>query len=54
MLNYSVGEHLEDPFYVGKFSKEEILLLIDMSMSMVCPKDFLFKLKKKNPTMFQQ
>lgn len=54
MHNHPTGEHLEGHSYAGKLSKEEILLLIDMSTSMVCPQDILIKLKKKNATMFQQ
>ena len=46
--NHPTADYLEDHLYAGRLSNEETSLLIDMSKSLVRPKEILTTLKQKN------
>ncbi|XP_028075130.1 protein FAR1-RELATED SEQUENCE 3-like [Camellia sinensis] len=46
--NHPSAEHLEGHSFAGRLSKEETSLLVDMSKSMVRPKEILVTLKQRN------
>ncbi|XP_028055283.1 uncharacterized protein LOC114259463 [Camellia sinensis] len=46
--NHPPAEHLEGHSYAGRLSKDEKALLMDMSKSMVRPKEILVTLKQRN------
>ncbi|XP_028077726.1 protein FAR1-RELATED SEQUENCE 5-like [Camellia sinensis] len=46
--NYPSAEHLEGHSFAGRLSKEETSLLVDMSKSMVRPKEILVTLKQRD------
>ena len=45
--NHPIAKHLEGHSFVGRLIIEETSILVDMSKSMVRPKDILVTLKKK-------
>ncbi|XP_028113890.1 uncharacterized protein LOC114311922 [Camellia sinensis] len=47
--NHLAVDHLEGHSYLGRLSHQENELLVDMSKSMVRPKDILVTLKQRNP-----
>ena len=46
--NHSAAEYLEGHSFAGRLTEEETKLLVDMSKSMVRPKDILVTLKQRN------
>ena len=48
--NHVPAEYFEGHSYVGRLSHTETSLLVDLSKSMVRPKDMLSTLKKRDPT----
>ena len=46
--NHPTVEHLKGHLYAGRLSKQEISLLVDMSKSLVRPKDILSTLKQRD------
>jgi histone-lysine N-methyltransferase SETD2 len=47
--NHPAAENLEGHSYVGRLSREETSLLVDMSKSLVRPKEILHTIKQKDP-----
>ncbi|XP_028071453.1 uncharacterized protein LOC114273835 [Camellia sinensis] len=50
--NHPPAEHLEGHSYAGRLSKDEKALLIDMSKSMVRPKEILVTLKQRDAPIY--
>ena len=48
MHNHAPAKHFEGHSFVGRLSEEETSLLVDMSKSMVRPKEILVTLKRKD------
>ncbi|CAL5350393.1 unnamed protein product [Camellia sinensis] len=48
MHNHAPAKHFEGHSFVGRLSEDEISLLVDMSKSMVRPKEILVTLKRKD------
>ena len=47
--NHTYSQYLEGHFFVGRLTKEQNELLVDMSTSLVKPKVILNTIKKKDP-----
>ena len=46
--NYLASEHLKGRSFTGRLSEEKEKLIVDMSKSLVRPRDILHTLKQKN------